>query len=319
MGTEIQKDRNRRVRQSHALTTSSYNLGRNSKKLLYLSLIQLCERESLVFNDDEGGFEVIINHSEYKNISKDVRDISRSIHMAARELSSNSVIIYTPDLDGDDGEKALISRNWITGFSHEPKNKKTRLFFNKPVTELIPYKKGLPFTQYLLISACNLKNPHSMRLYELICQWRTPRSNLKISIDWLMNRFSLPKSYLRMPDFRSKFLAVAKEEISEHTDIIITGWDEHCEGERKNKVTHITIFWSEKKSNFIDLEAQERQKLETQSNAVIAELIAMEDAILSIEDMNGFNTIMITGYQTTAKKHNYKIPKNVADKIKSLL
>ena len=71
--------------------------------------------------------------------------------------------------------------------------------------------------------------------------------------------------------------------------------------------------------NLIDLEAQERKKLEIQSDAMIADLVAMEEAILSIEDITPNDKIFIYGYQGGAKECGYKIPQNVTDKIQSLL
>lgn len=304
------------IRQSNALTSSAYDLGRNAKRVLYLSLIQLHKKTEL--DRTEVGYKVTIKHNDYKDISDEVTDINRAVRKAVKELNEKSVTMFMSEWNSDDN-KGVKVRSWINGYDYNPKAKKTLLYFNSDVVEMIPYKKGLPFTQYLLISASNLKNQHVMRLYELICQWRNTRTSLKIEINWLIDRFNLPKSYSVMADFRTKFIKVAKEEITEKTDINFLKWDEHCEGDRKNTVTHITIFWTEKKSNLIDLESKERQKLETQSDAVVAELVAMEDAILSIEDMDAFNRIMITGYQTTAKECGYQIPKNIADKIKSLL
>ena len=304
------------IRQSNALTSSAYDLGRNAKRVLYLSLIQLHKKTEL--DRTEVGYKVTIKHDDYKDISDEVTDINRAVRKAVKELNEKSVTMFMSEWDSGDN-KGVKVRSWINGYDYNPKAKKTLLYFNSDVVEMIPYKKGLPFTQYLLISASNLKNQHVMRLYELICQWRNTRTSLKIEINWLIDRFNLPKSYSVMADFRTKFLNVAKEEITEKTDINFLKWDEYCEGERKNTVTHIIIFWSEKKSNLIDLEAQERKKLEIQSDAMIADLVAMEEAILSIEDITPNDKIFIYGYQGGAKECGYKIPQNVTDKIKSLL
>ena len=306
------------VKQSHALAISAYGLSRNAKRVLYLALIEINKAgNSLEFNHEEGGYEVSVYNDDYIDISGDKQNARRDILKASREMRKQAVRVYTPELD-EDGEKAHKERNWLAGFNYEPKNKRTVLVFNSYIVNLIKYKKGDPFTQYLLISASRLNSPYSMRLYELICQWRSTRHSFKFDLDWLFERYQLPESYRRMPDLRRKFLELTKNEISENTDITITDWKEDCLGERKNKVTHVTVYWSEKKS-INKLEADERKKLEQQSDIDIAELVTMEESILATDELDTFSRVLISGYQAIAKEYDYYTPKNVQSKIKELI
>ena len=238
-------DNKKVIRQSNILTTAAYNLNRNEKRLLYIALQQMNDG-GLTYNNKENGYEVIVTHSIYGSLFNDSAHASRDIHKAARGLTKESIVFFIPEENGDDGEKATKERNWATGLDHYPKKGQTVIYFNKPVFDQIPHKKGDPFTQYLLNNAGKINNPYAMRLYESICQWRNLRNNFKHDILWMIERFNLPKSYIRMPDFRSKFLKPAIKEINEKTDIFISEPEELCEGARKNTVTHILFKWQEK-------------------------------------------------------------------------
>ena len=233
------------IKQSNALTMATYSLKRNEKRIIYLALKALCDNE-LVFDKKENGYVLEIMHQDYGKFFNESKHASRDIHAAAKGLAKKSIVFYVPSEDGEDGERATKERNWATGLDHLPKQSKTILYLNKPVMDLIPYKKGDSFTQYLLANAAKIHNPYAMRLYESICQWRASKNELKHEVDWMLDRFGMPKSYTRMPDFRSKFLAPAIEEINTKTDIKITDCMELKEGTRKNTVTHILFKWTEK-------------------------------------------------------------------------
>ncbi|WP_318491878.1 RepB family plasmid replication initiator protein [Photobacterium leiognathi] len=233
-------------RQSNALSTAAYSLPRNSKRLIYLCLDQLANRDTLKHNTEEAGYEVVVNHADYTSVFGKNTNTSRDIRGAAVALRQNGIVVFMPELDGDDGEKAFAERNWINGFKHEPRKKQTKLYFHPFVVEKLHLGENTAFTKYALKHLSKLDNSNAMRLYETICQWRNKRSSFKFSIKWFLERYCLPNSYSRIADFRNKFLARAKEEINEHTDITITDIVYYKQGKNKNSVTHVEIFWKEK-------------------------------------------------------------------------
>ena len=234
-------------RQANALSNAAYSLPRNSKRLIYLCLDSFMNTKDLNYNQSEAGYELVVSYSDYIQFFGDNQNIPRDLRLAAKALRTNGIIIYTPELD-EALEKAYVERNWINGYSHEPKAKRIVLFFHPFVVSKLELNKGTPFTKYALKYLTHLDSPNAMRLYETICQWRTTRTSYKFNIQWFIERYQLPKSYKRVADFRKKFMSRAIEEINKHTDIEVTKLTYYNQGKHKNAVTDVEIFWREKSS-----------------------------------------------------------------------
>lgn len=229
-------------RQSNALSNAAYTLPRNSKRIIYLCLDQLADKNLLKYVKQEAGYEVTVNHADYANVFGKNKNNIRDIRSAVIALRQNGITVFMPELD-DDEEKAFAERNWINGFSHEPKEKQTKLYFHPFVIDKLHLGDNQAFTKYALKYMAQLSNSNAMRLYETICQWRNTRNSFKFNIKWFLERYCLPVSYNRIADFRNKFLAKAAKEISENTDITITDIRYSKQGKNKNSVTHVEIFW----------------------------------------------------------------------------
>ena len=76
------------------------------------------------------------------------------------------------------------------------------------------------FTQYLLEQTATLKSAYSVRLYELLVQWKTARKTPVFDIEVFREQLGVnPTDYERVYDFKKNVLDVAVKEINEKTDI----------------------------------------------------------------------------------------------------
>jgi len=260
------------IKQPNLLTTAAYSLDRNQKRLIYMALSNIIKNENIT--KEPSKVVVTIPHGEYSstfNCDNTSRDIRSSLDSFENNKSnSKGIVFYIPDEDGDDGEKALEKLYWITGYKHLPRSRTTQVYFNPDVINILE-RTDKKFTQYLLSVTAKLDNAYAMRLYESICQWRSTRTSYSHEIQWMLDRFTMPKSYTLMSNFRNKFLIPAVNEISQKTDIELS-FEEECKGCRRNTVTHIRFLWTEKEDK--------------KPKAHLRIALTLEDAIQTYSDLS---------------------------------
>ena len=120
------------------------------------------------------------------------------------------------------------------------------LAFTRTVVEGISRIDGAVdfFTSYLLSQTATLNSTYSVRLYELLTQWRNAKNIPTFEVNILRGQLGVePKDYSRMYDFKRRILDAAIKEITAKTDSDIT-----YEQVKKGKaITGFTFTFKKKK------------------------------------------------------------------------
>lgn len=260
------------IRQANALTTASYSLTRNEKRLIYIGLDSIINQGKSTVNE-YGQIPVEIIHSNYMKLFDDEgTNTSRDICKAANGLQKKEVTFYIPDEDSDDGEKAYDALNWAVKRSIRPKRGITTVFFNSELVSIIA-DVNKNFTRFLIGEAGNLKTPYAMRLYESIQQWVGSRKTITFSIWWMMERYELPVSYKRMSDFRRRFLKPAVDEINFHTSMKLSY------EEIKERTTVISIKF------MFNVPERDKKRIKLSSDGDKKKVDSLEEAIQTYLDI----------------------------------
>lgn len=222
------------VTQTNELVEASYKITLDEKRLLLAAISQIDSRgeipnEITVSAEDFANVFGLQVESTYGQLQKAVsRLYERDIHFKSR---------------GDKGRQ-----RWVDRIIYHDKQGKISLSFS---AHLHPHLSQLigKFTRYTLENVKHLKSPHSIRLYELLAQYKEEGSRF-IGIDDLRVMFDLTEKYPQYADLRKWVIDPAIKEINETSNLFIAYKPE----KKARSVVRLWFTIADKKQTAFDFE-----------------------------------------------------------------
>ena len=124
-----------------------------------------------------------------------------------------------------DEQGKLIKSRWIQQVRYLDDEGAIELVFTLAVVKGISRINGAEdfFTSYLLEQTAHMDSIYSVRLYELLVQWKEAKKTPMFELETFRNQLGIEvDEYKRMGNFKSRVLDLAVKEINEKTDINIS-------------------------------------------------------------------------------------------------
>lgn len=122
-------------------------------------------------------------------------------------------------------ENKLIKSRWLSQVLYLDSDGAIEIIFTPAVVQGITRLDGAEdfFTQYLLTQTANLNSLYSVRLYELLAQWKHATKTPTFDLNMFRGQLGIHSDeYKRMYDFKKYVLNSAIEEINSKTDLNVS-------------------------------------------------------------------------------------------------
>ncbi len=212
------------VVKSNEVIRASYKLTLNEQRIVLACIAKIDSMKELTKEDG-----ITIRVDEIRDLlvlsNKTNTSFYSALKKATDKLYERSIL-----LDGE-GSK----RRWVYEVRYNKHQGDITLFFSPTIIPYLSELKG-NFTKYKLEHVANFKSVHSIRIYELLCEWSFIGER-EIEIEELKHMLGLEDKYDRTSNFISRVIDVAVKEINKHSNMKVKY------GLRKTgkRITHIQL------------------------------------------------------------------------------
>lgn len=189
------------------IVEASYKLTLKEQRIVLMSISQINSLEKLNEN-----IIFIISASEYScafGMSEDA---------AIREMKAAIKLLYDRSIKVILDSGAVEDFRWISKKTTELPNKSVGLRFSQDIAPFLSNLKGR-FTKYQFAHISDMKSVFSIRIYEMLMQWKVKRS-VVISIAQFKDKLEISDKYPAFANVRQKVIEPAILEISKCSDIV---------------------------------------------------------------------------------------------------
>ncbi|SJN19130.1 replication initiation protein RepM [Psychrobacter sp. JB385] len=204
----------RLIAKDNKLISASYSLGIPEQRLIFLAIIEAREQKQLI---DARGI-LNIRAKSYQEQFKVEKHTSYDALKSATSGLFDAHFEYE-DVHEKTGKLARHVIRWVQKISYIDDAGMVELQFTDAVIPLIT-RLSEQYTEYELKQVSELQSEYSIRLYELMMQWKAVGKTNKISVDDLRRKLGVePEQYKKMNNFKARVLDHAINQINKHTDI----------------------------------------------------------------------------------------------------
>lgn len=216
VGTDLGSKKMELIVKTNRLNTAIQNLSLAEIRLIQLAIIDSREKNQGLSADKP----LTIEGLRYAEAFGTTRQAAYDVLKNAEENLFERRFTF---LDENDGNP--VKTRWISQVKYKQKEGSIEIIFTPAVVKEITRINGVErfFTKYTLEQTAGLNSMYSVRLYELLIQWRKAKKTPLFDLAVFRGQLGvLDHEYDRMCDFKAGVLNKAVKEINETTDIKVS-------------------------------------------------------------------------------------------------
>lgn len=203
------------VVKSNRLNTATQNLSLTEVRIMQLAIVDARETGQGLTSDSPLTISAL-RYAEAFGVSR--QSAYEAILKAEKTLFDRRFSFL------DDDDKMVKSR-WVQRVKYLDDEASIEVILTydvvKEVTRIDGYDQF--FTQYLIEQTANMSSAYSVRLYELLIQWKTAKKTPVFELQQFREQLGVEiDEYQRMYDFKNRVLDVAVKEINEVADLKVS-------------------------------------------------------------------------------------------------
>jgi plasmid replication initiation protein len=201
--------------------TNRLNMAIQNLSLAEIRLIQLAIIDAREYGK---GIDTVTPLAIHASRYSEAFNVSRhAAYDAMINAEANLFKRYFTFLDEVDG--LPIKSTWISQVKYNKKNAIIEIIFAPAVVREITRIDGIEkfFSQYALEQIAEMTSMYSIRLYELLNQWKTAKKTPVFKLETFRGQMGVGVSeYKRMSDFKRRVLDLAVNEVNEKSDLRVS-------------------------------------------------------------------------------------------------
>lgn len=203
------------VVKTHRLNTALQNLSLSEIRLIQIAIVDSREKQ------------LGLNAEQYLHISASryAKQFNVEMHTAYEVLQQAEKTLFERRFTFLNERHNEVKSRWISQVEYKKGEGEIAIILTPAVVKEITRIDGIEqfFSQYAIEATASFNSVYSVRLYELLVQWKTAKKTPVFELETFRSQMGLGvNEYTRMSDFKRRVLDLAVKEINEKSDIKVS-------------------------------------------------------------------------------------------------